>query len=98
MILTTLTRTVDDEYAVAVDFTRPDVFDANPVTSAVVTVNPAGLTLGTVSLPATNFPTFEVTGGTADVLYIVTITATNGASPPDVLCRSFGILTTACDG
>lgn len=81
-----------DDYPVEVDFTNIDVFVASPVTTATVTVAPSGLTLGAVTV-ASNIAYFEVSGGTAGVTCTVTITATNAASPPNVIRRTFAVPT-----
>lgn len=82
------------DYPMAVDWSLPDVFGTNQVTSCTVTAVAVPGTGGsgvTVVAPAIgavtvsgNVATFEVSGGTAGDC-TMTFTATNAATPPNVV-------------
>lgn len=96
--LGTKSRDGADDYPWAVDFSLVDVFEDNPVTSATATVvfasngDTAALVLGSPSVAA-NVVTFRVSGGVEGVRYVVAVRATNSASPPNVVERSFALET-----
>lgn len=82
------------DYPMAVDWSLPDVFGTNQVTSCTVVataiqgtggsgVTVVAPTIGTVTV-SSNVATFEVSGGTAGDCSML-FTATNGASPPNVV-------------
>jgi len=94
------TRDGSDDYPLAMDFSAVDVFASKAITSATATVTGAssGLTSAvTVGTPtvAANVATFRVSGGTEGVTYTITVTATNDASPPNVVQRSGTVATAA---
>lgn len=99
MTVGTLPRPADDDYPVAVSFALVDVFaPPNAVTSATavaapVTVPPLAIGTPTVAM---NVATFRVSGGVVGTTYTVAVTATNAASPPNVVCRSIEVPTEAC--
>lgn len=83
-------RAVGDDYPMAIDLSAVDVFSSNNVTSATVTATASSgtaPTLGAVSFPTANVPTFRVSGGTAGEC-VITVTATNAATPPNVIVRA----------
>ena len=94
MVIGTLPRSVDDSFAVSIDWSLVDVFSSAPVTSAPVSVTPAttpALTLGAVSVSA-NVSTFRVSGGVVGTVYTITAIASNGT---DTLGRSIRVETDA---
>ncbi len=85
-----------DDYPIGMDFSSVDLFVANEITSATAVVVEASkgktsdLTLGAVTV-TDNVAVFRVSGGVEGTNYDITVTATNAASPPNVVSRT-GIL------
>jgi hypothetical protein len=94
-----LRRTTADDYPVAVDFSAPDIFVSNDVTTATVTGSPTsadgGVTIGSASV-ASDVVSVRISGGTSGVPTLLTFTATNSASPANVLRRYVLVYTHDC--